>query len=234
MKYLLLLLVFFINSDVSKITGYYTARSFSGYSWEPVKRGKYLKEEANYNKHHLIINDDSSFYYEFRHNVKSTRSSSVTRKCKGSWKRNVDTLILNSKYQDSDFVRVEEFFDSTLRGNILQVCLRSESPFSWCNRALITLNNSYVLEDCSVDDTVYTKRRELESVRFNFYPIRFEYLYEPTNKNFNVLEVDALIEIDEDNYYMCDWKMLVSEDKLIPIDNKNTFKVQDSFQRKEK
>ena len=209
-KYLLI----FISVVTKAQTGEYIGKSESGLSYELNKGTKKVK---NFNKSfvekRLLINKDSTFKFEYKTNLLFTNSPIY--RCEGIWKMINDTIVLNSKFRSTDFVKVIESGQTTMPNDLLILTFKSENGFYsgqlFVNEKLITTIN--------YDDTVYYKCDKVESLRIEFsYPGAFTFIHIPNDKKTNVFSFKINAEIEANNLSLKNYKLILKKDELEPLE----------------
>ena len=209
-KYILI----FISVITKAQTGEYIGKSESGFSYERNKRTRKVKKfNEKIVEKRLLINKDSTFKFEYETNLLFTRSPIY--RCEGIWKMTNDTIVLNSKFRSTDFVKVNESEQPTIPNDLLILTFKSEKGFYsgklYVNEKLITTIN--------YDDTVYYKCDKVESLKIEFsYPGSFTFIHMPNDKKTNVFSFKINAEIDENNLCLKNYKLILKNDELEPLE----------------
>ena len=209
-KYILI----FISVVTKAQTGEYIGKSESGFSYERNKRTRKMKKfNENFVEKRLLINKDSTFKFEYKTNLLFT--SSPIYSCEGIWKTTNDTIVLNSKYSSTDFVKVNESAQTTLPNDLLILTFKSEKVL-YSGQLFV---NKKLIATINYDDTVYYKCDKVESLRIEFsYPGSFSFIYIPNDKKNNVFSFKINAEIESNNLSFKNYKLILKKGELEPLE----------------
>lgn len=184
--------------------------------------GNFMKVEWDGEKK-LLLQNNESFSLQYKERGEPCAARSSLRTCTGKYRINKDTLYLNSTYKQQDFYKVtEKKIDSIANGKIMIVTgypNNKLSPGTFINEFLLKLNEKLIGE-FEIKDTVYCNATDIENIFISCCsPHIMEWQYTPKNKNSNYFDFTLTREINYENIYLENCKLLIGKNKLVVLDS---------------
>jgi hypothetical protein len=161
----------------------------------------------------LTLNSDGSFLLEFPD--RWPRASMVqTKATQGNWTRIKDTLVLNSHYAYSDFIKVKEYKTDS---NHIQVKLTYEGKKYYPDLS-VSINNKAI--DTRSNPWTYFPLDTVKNIEINRYnaPSDHKWVYRTANKNNNCFVVSLIDNVKGNNFVVEEYRLLIVGSSLIQID----------------
>lgn len=180
----------------------------------------------------LILKSKGKYVFQYFQRGEPCAARTSNRNCSGQYKKYRDTLYLTSKYRDPDFYKVtEKIIDTMPKGRIMIIVNYPEkklTPKTFINGFDLTLNDSLIGE-FKVSDTIYCAAIEARSLFFSCCsPYQMEWNYIPKSRKSNFFDVTLIREIDGENIFMDNSKLLLKKKNLIVVEGEY-LKVKDNL-----
>jgi hypothetical protein len=182
--------------------------------------GDFAEKQSRYCcKKTLILDSNGTFYFDFSDYW--PRQSQVTmRITNGNWEINNDTLILNSKYQYKNFIRVKESHIKNLESGIAKIQIRYKKSKKYFPNLDIEIGDYKIKTENKPWISIQSRElRELKIFRRNSVSDR-EWFYRIKNINSNYLKIRLIAEIERNNFVLENYKLLIKDKDLIQIEKK--------------
>ncbi len=226
MKILLLFVLICINTlTFSQVIGKYLGKDVSF----PNVIGS--NNEKFYDIKQLTIDNDSSFFFwrTFIRQDETCSGCTDTIYTAGIWTRNGDTICLNSKYNDTDYVKISEFADNT---ETFKFFISSNK---FCEFPDIIMLDDGEPMKVICKDTLIIPKIHIQKLYFYSYinSHKFNsYEYVPLNEKSNIFIINKKMQKgDRINFYVRNKKFIIDKNKLTPIENNDNFKVEGFYNK---
>ncbi|MGG9961156.1 hypothetical protein [Ferruginibacter sp. SUN106] len=191
-----------VNGKTSKWT------TFQKVEWDGEKR--------------LVLKSNGVYVFEYLERGEPCAARASLRNCTGKYKINKDTLYLTSTYKQTDFCTVtEQIIDSIANGKIMIVTHYPNnilSPETFINGFDLKLNDRLIGE-FKIKDTVYCAALDIKDIFISCCsPYQMEWYYSPKNKNSNYFTISLKREINTEDIFMNNCKLLIKNSSLILLD----------------
>lgn len=163
----------------------------------------------------LILDSSGNFSLEFQVPGPTTRIY-PKRYTRGKWARVGDTLILNTLYSYSDFIKVKE---RKTAGDHIQVSVTYQVKKRYYPDVDVIIND---VEKATAGKTwVYFPLDTVEVIKIGRYagPTSWEreWLYRTKNSNANYFKISVKSEIKGNDFVMENYKLLIKDASLIQL-----------------
>jgi hypothetical protein len=186
----------------------------------------------------IVLKRNKQFMFENWELGQPCAARDTKRFCSGKYRLNRDTLFLTSKYKQSDFFGVfEGKIDTLKKGRVIIVTKYQtrHSPETFINGFTLQINKKAIdnLKVFAVNDSIICNVSGIEDILISSSsPYRMEWNYSPQNKDSNFFLLILSRQIESQNIYLENCKMLIRKDRLILLGNE-TLEVRDNiFEKK--
>ena len=180
----------------------------------------------------LILQPKGKYIFQYFQRGEPCAARTSNRNCSGFYIKNKDTLYLTSKYRDTDFCKVSEKVIDTMPKDRIMIIVNYPEKIHPHKRFIngfdLKMNDSLIGE-FKVSDTIYYAATEVRSLFFSCCsPYQMEWNYIPKSKETNFFNLILTREIDGENIFMDNNKILLDKKNLIVVEGEY-LKVKDNF-----
>lgn len=174
----------------------------------------------SYDSVRLDLNDDYSFTLKYSNPAVCAAYTQSNRFCSGTYNLFGDTLILKSKYQESDFYTLKELKNEHFQSDSILIVLTPSKQVFLKGSEIIVSIDSVPSGRYKIGDTISVSITASSLILSSRCLYDMDWKVDLKKRNASTLFALKLkLEIDEENISLNDTKFLMNDDELLMMKN---------------
>jgi hypothetical protein len=183
----------------------------------------------------IIFNDGQTYSFQYRLKGWPCAARPTIRNCTGTYEVVNDTVILTSRYQDTDFCKVVETTDQGIAKDKIMIIAqypgKKLSPETFINGFNLSINGKD-LGLFRIGDSIYIDKQDISKIFISTCtPYTMEWNYIPATNQSNRFDMTLYRQLNKEDLAMSNYKLLIRKGGFFALNGEH-LDVKDSLYSK--